>query len=121
MVLVDTSVWIEHFRRGHPLLVTLLENAKVMSCPFIVGELALGNIKNRAEILGLLSTLPKCQTASHEEVMFLIERDKLTGAGIGYIDANLLAAASISGVPILTLDKNLLKAAKRLGLDYGKA
>jgi len=120
MVLVDTSVWIEHFRKGHPLLVCLLEEGEVLTCPYVIGEIALGNLKNRAEILKLFNTLPRSSLVSQDEVMFFIESHKLMGSGIGYIDAQILASASISKALILTLDKNLRKVAEHLGLYFDR-
>jgi predicted nucleic acid-binding protein len=118
MVLVDTSVWIQHLRKGHPLLKKLLEDGEVLTCPFVIGEIAMGSIGNRAEILALLRTLPQCRQASHDEVMHFVETNGLAGTGIGYIDAHLLASGRLFGVPIFTLDGNLKSAARRLAMNY---
>lgn len=87
-----------------------------MSHPFVVGELALGHLTRRREILGLLSELPRAQVATHEEVLALVDRHHLAGAGIGWIDAHLLASAALSGVSLWTLDRRLGAVAARLGL-----
>jgi predicted nucleic acid-binding protein len=109
MILVDTSVWIDHFRNGNSELEELLINNEVMIHPFIIGELACGSIKNRNEILGLLNELPHAVVAEHQEVLKLIEDRKLYGKGIGLIDAHLIASALISNVGLLTIDKPLEK------------
>jgi len=93
MVLVDTSVWVAHLRRGHIGLEALLSEGHVVCHPFIVGELACGNLKNRSEILSLLQALPLATPAEHEEVMQFIENYSLMGKGLGYIDMHLLASA----------------------------
>jgi len=108
MILVDTSVWIDHLRSGSNLLATLLHDAAVWTHPFVIGELACGNIGNRAEILMLLGNLPHIKVATDDEVLFYIDQQKLMGRGIGYVDAHLLAACALAGVKKLwTLDKRL--------------
>jgi predicted nucleic acid-binding protein len=119
MVLVDTSVWVEHFRRGRPELAKLLDTGSVVCHPFVIGELACGNLKNRREIFELLQTLCTCPAASHEEILHFIESHKLMGLGLGYIDAHLLASAKLSSVPLWTLDRALRTAASRLNVAYG--
>jgi predicted nucleic acid-binding protein len=119
MVLVDTSVWVEHFRRGRPELAGLLDAGSVVCHPFVIGELACGNLKNRQEILELLQTLCTCSVATHEEVLHFIESHKLMGLGLGYIDVHLLASAKLSGVPLWTLHRSLKTAASRLDVAYG--
>ena len=114
MTLVDTSVWIEHFRRGNARLKQLLLNNEVMVHPFVIGELACGTLKNRHEILGLLGELPSVDLAEHQEVLRLIEDRRLYGKGIGLIDAHLLASALITKVPLLTMDKALGRVAESL-------
>jgi predicted nucleic acid-binding protein len=118
MVLVDTSVWIDHFRQGHPELKELLNNAQVVCHPFVVGELACGGLKKRAEILSLLQSLPMARLAEHSEVLRLIESRKLMNLGLGYIDIHLLASTILTGVPIWTLDKKLDHAADELGVSF---
>ena len=118
MVLVDTSVWIGHFRKGDPRLEALLEDGDVACHPFIIGELALGHLDNRRQILAFLGALPGVATAGPDEVMHLIDAHRLMGAGIGYLDAHLLASALMSSAPIWTLDLPLHKAAVKLGAAY---
>ena len=114
MILADTSVWIDHFRKGNKKLAALLKEGQVSCHPFIVGELACGNIKNRDEILSMLAALPGIQIADHEEVIHFISRHKLHGKGIGLIDAHLLASSLLSGYKLWTLDKSLASIAKTL-------
>jgi len=117
MILVDTSVWVDHFRRGDARLVDALNDAQVLTHPFVIGELACGNLERRATVLGLLRDLPRCTPASNDEVLFFIERQALMGQGIGYVDAHLLAAARLNtGTQLWTRDKRLSALADRLGL-----
>jgi predicted nucleic acid-binding protein len=117
MVLVDTSVWIAHFREGRPVLVDLLSDGLVVMHPFVSGELACGNLKSRAGILSDLRALPAAKQASDLEVMHLVEERRLWGRGLGWIDAHLLAAALLSNCRFWTLDKRLKNAATELGLS----
>lgn len=114
MVLVDTSVWIGFLREGDSLLSDLLNEAEVLTHPFVIGELRLGNISKRKNFLELIESLPQCQQASNKEVTHLIESNKLYGKGIGYTDAHLLASSIISGSPLWTLDKRLDAISKKL-------
>ena len=118
MVLVDTSVWVEHFRGGHVRLETLLNEGLVTCHPFIVGELACGNLANRAEILTLLHTLPMAVDVEHEEVLPFIEKYRLMGKGLGYIDMHLLASAMLTGIPLWTLDARLHKVSSMMRIAY---
>lgn len=118
MVLADTSVWVSHFRMGEPGLRALLEEGKVVSHPFIIGELACGNIANRKEILGLLQSLPQALVADHEEVMSFLELHGLMGIGLGYIDVHLLASARLTLAPLWTLDAKLRAVAEKLGISF---
>jgi predicted nucleic acid-binding protein len=118
MLLVDTSVWIDHFRYGNSDLELLLEDGRVMCHPFIIGELACGNLKNRSEIISLIQTLPCVMRAEHKEVMPFIENHRLMGKGLGYVDMNLLASAILTGVPLWTLDKKLTAESTRLGICF---
>jgi hypothetical protein len=117
MTLVDTSVWVDHFRRGQPALVRLLESDAVECHPFVIGELACGNLKNRAEIIELLRHLPQTAIAEHEDVLAMVERCGLMGAGIGWIDAHLLASAMIARTCIWTIDRRLHAVARKLGVS----
>ena len=116
MLLVDTSVWVDHFRQGVPLLEDLLTSGQVVIHPFVIGELACGNLKNRKEILALLSNLPLLKMASHAEALHLTESSTLHGSGVGWIDVHLLASASLTHVPIWTRDTKLKTVASRLGI-----
>ncbi|MBN1382258.1 MAG: type II toxin-antitoxin system VapC family toxin [Deltaproteobacteria bacterium] len=118
MILVDTSVWISHLRDGNTELENLLNNGFVLCHPLIVGELACGNLKDRAVILSFLKLLPMSIEAEHEEVFSFIENKRLMGKGIGYVDAQLIASAALTGVPIWTLDKNLAQVADGLHIKY---
>ncbi len=115
-VLVDTSVWVDHLRKGEALLEDLLASGHVATHPFVIGELACGNLSNRDEILNLLSELPIAEVATNEEVMHLIERHKLGGKGLGWIDMNLLASALLSNMPLWTRDHRLATVAKSIGV-----
>jgi predicted nucleic acid-binding protein len=116
LVLVDTSVWVAHLRQGAVGLEAWLHGGRVVCHPFIAGELACGNLRNRSEILALLERLPPAIPAAHEEVMQFIEDFGLMGKGLGYIDMHLLAAARLTGVSLWTLDKRLHAVAVQLNL-----
>ena len=116
MILVDTSVWVEHLRRGEPRLEERLLAAEVAGHPFVLGELALGYLKRRDEILELLGALPQVEIAEHDEVLAFITRRRLNGAGIGWVDAHLLAAAALAGIGLWTLDRRLATVAADLDL-----
>lgn len=118
MILVDTSIWVEHFRRANEALAELLRDVQVLSHPFIVGELSCGNLKNRQELLSLLQELPRATIAEHEEVLELVETRKLSGQGIGWVDAHLLASALLSGSPLWTADRKLRTLSAALGVLY---
>lgn len=118
MILVDTSVWGDHLRSGDAHLAGLLERNAVASHELVIGEIACGNLKKRKEVLGALSLLPRCETASHDEVLFFIERHKLMDRGIGYIDVSLLAAATLSHARLWTRDRRLADVAGKLGCGY---
>jgi predicted nucleic acid-binding protein len=107
MVLVDTSVWVEHLRSGTIGLEALLNEGHVVCHPFIIGELACGNLNNRTEILSLLLNLPMASQADDDEVIQFIEDHKLMGKGLGYIDIHLLMSALLTRIPLWTIDKRL--------------
>jgi len=116
MVLVDSSVWVSHLRAGNSDLEILLNDGRVVCHPFIIGELACGNLKNRTEILSLLHSLPMAKLAEHEEVLQFIESNRLMGRGVGYVDAHLLASAVLTTIRFWTLDKKLQEVSLKLGL-----
>jgi hypothetical protein len=116
VILVDTSIWVDHLRSGDDGLVNMLNAGQVCMHPFVLGELACGNLHQRTEILSLLKDLPGISVARDEEVLFYIERHELMGRGIGYIDAHLLAAVALeAGTRLWTRDKRLQKLAEGLG------
>jgi len=118
MVLVDTSVWVRHLREGDSDLERLLNSGEVMCHPYIVGELACGNLKNRREVLSLLQLLPPATLAKHEEILHFIEQNHLMGKGVGYIDVHLSASAVLTGVPMWSYDKKLSEVNRGLGIEY---
>ncbi|MEO8096854.1 MAG: type II toxin-antitoxin system VapC family toxin [Acidobacteriota bacterium] len=118
MILVDTSVWIEHFRHGHPDLVRLLENGDVATHPMVLGELACGQLPKRASTLHLLGCLPRIAAATDETVFSAIERRGWFGVGIGWIDAHLLTAALLSGTALWTRDERLRKVARSAHISH---
>jgi predicted nucleic acid-binding protein len=116
MILVDTSIWIDHLNKSNAELIKLLKSNRVCVHPFIIGELSCGNISNRDEILSLLKALPRAEPALEEEVFTLLDNKKLFGIGLGFVDVNLIASALIHGVKIWTYDKSLKKIAKKLDI-----
>jgi len=119
MILVDTSVWIDHLRTGDEGLTTLLDDARVLMHPFVLGELACGNLRHRDEVLTLLKNLPQAHVAHDDEVLFFIERHELMERGIGYVDAHLLAAVALDGdARLWTRDKRLQAQAAALYMTY---
>jgi predicted nucleic acid-binding protein len=117
VILVDTSVWVDHLRAGDEALESLLIATEVLMHPFVVGEMACGNLHNRAVVMKLLGDLPRVSVATDSEVLFFIERQGLMGCGIGYIDAHLLAAVSLTPhARLWTRDRNLEKVAVDLNL-----
>ena len=118
MVIVDTSIWATHLRQGSRQLEKLLMNAEVMCHPFIIGELACGHLNNRNEIISLFQSLPMAPTIEFDEFLYFIDRNHLTGKGVGFVDVHLLASAQLIGVPLWTADKRLKSAADLLELTF---
>jgi predicted nucleic acid-binding protein len=118
MVLVDTSIWVVHLRQGSRQLEKLLSDAEVICHPFIIGELACGNLKNRNEIISLLQSFPMAPTIEFDEFLFFIDRNHLMGKGVGFVDVHLLASAQLVGVPLWTADKKLKSSADQLELTF---
>jgi len=117
MILVDTSVWVAHLRSGEPALAQRLNASEVLSHPLVIGELAMGNLRSRAELLGVLRNLPQATVATDDEVLAFIEREALHGLGIGYLDAHLLAATRLTpDARLWTFDRRLAEVAGRMGL-----
>ena len=116
MILVDTSVWVAHFRESVPLLKELLTDNRVLMHPWLIGELACGTLPRRSQVLRWLGRIPAAELAREGEVLRLIEDKRLWGTGIGWVDAQLLASALITECEVLTRDVRLHAAAKKLGL-----
>lgn len=122
LTLVDTSVWVDHFRRGDAKLAELLDRGAVVMHPFVVGEIACGSLTDRSSILELLQDLPTAVVAESEEVLGFIERHGLHGKGIGYVDVHLLASVALTqDARLWTRDKRLAVAADDLGCSYRDA
>ncbi len=122
MILVDTSIWIDHLRSGNAALVRLLDNSAVLAHPWVTGELALGNLSHRDEVISLLCGLPQAALADNDEVLRLIDQEGLYGARIGYVDAQLLAATRLTpDTRLWTKDKRLSTVTARLGLDHSES
>ncbi len=119
MILLDTSVWIDHLRQGDAQVASVLQSGLVLTHPFVIGELACGQLKSRTEVLGLLAALPQARVAQDQEVLFFVERHGLMGRGIGYIDAHLLAATALTeDTRLWTRDKRLDSLAREFELAY---
>ncbi|VTU26988.1 putative ribonuclease VapC32 [Variovorax sp. PBS-H4] len=117
MILVDTSVWIDHLARGDSRLQSLLEEGEVLMHPYIVAEIALGSLTRRKETVGALQALPEIPAARHDEVMAFLGNERLFGLGIGYVDLHLLAATRLAvGTKLWTRDRRLLQAALKFNL-----
>lgn len=120
MILVDTSIWIDHINASDPVLVSLLADGRVLAHPYVIAEIALGSLRDREVVLGALRDLPSALVATPEETLFLIEREKLFNRGIGYVDTSLLASVRLQpGAAIWTRDKRLCRAAEELGVAAG--
>ncbi len=119
MILVDTSVWAEHLRSADRVLSGLLTGSSVFGHPWVTGELALGNLGDRVNVIRLLQGLPQAVVAHDGEVLRLVEQEVLSGSGIGYVDAQLLAATRLTpGAALWTRDKRLSAVASRLGVGF---
>jgi predicted nucleic acid-binding protein len=119
VILVDTSVWVDHLRTANPILVRLLEQGRVLVHPFIVGELALGNLRDRRMTLSALEQMPQAVRARDDEVLNFIETSRLHGLGIGYVDAHLLASARLTAdTTFWTRDKRLSSVSEQLFLAF---
>jgi predicted nucleic acid-binding protein len=118
VILVDSSVWIDHVRQPNDLLISSLEGQQVLVHPFVIGEVALGHLRTREAVLLGLQRLPQCSVATNQEVLHLIARQRLFGRGVGYVDVHLLAAASLARAKVWTLDRKLHETAATLGLDF---
>ena len=118
MILVDSTVWIDHLRSGESALVRLLEMNQVLAHPFVIAELALGSLRQRDTVIAWLCDLPSADTATNDELLHFIERHSFFGIGIGLVDAHLLASVIlISDATLWTRDRRLRMAAERIGRD----
>jgi len=118
MILVDSSVWMGHFRKAEPRLEALLTNELVSLHPFVLGELACGNLARRAETIAWLAKLPVAAVASEAEVRHLVESRRFFGTGLGWVDMHLLASAVIGEMRLWTADRAMAAAAKQLGIAF---
>ena len=116
MILVDSSIWVDHFRRRNASLIELLDTDQVLCHPFVIGELACGTLRARTSTLELLRTLPEAPMMEHDEVLVLVERHRLAGAGIGWVDAHLVGSALLTRAALWTSDRSLAAAVRRLGI-----
>jgi predicted nucleic acid-binding protein len=116
-MLIDTSVWVDHLRRRNATLVALLEQTRVWTHAFVIGELACGNLAQRDKVLSALTALPYAPVAGHDEVLTFLESQRLMGRGLGWVDVHLLASARLAKLPFWTLDKRLAVVASALQLQ----
>jgi len=116
VILVDTSLWVHHLRSGSRELEGTLTNGEVLGHPHVTGELACGNLRNRAAILQLLRDLPQAVLATEEEALQCIEMNGLHGRGLGWTDVHLLASALLTPARLWTLDTALAREARRCGV-----
>ncbi len=119
MILLDSSVWIDHLRHGEPRLVAFLAEDRALVHPFVIAEIALGSLAQRDSVIEILEALPRAPVALHHEVMTMIEGERLFGLGIGYIDVHLLASARLADAVLWTRDRRLNAVAERLGIAAG--
>ena len=117
MILIDSSIWIDHLRKEEPAVSALLRVGQIYLHPFVLGEVALGNFKNRKKVLSDISRLPQVKVANDFEVLTTIERFKIYGSGLGYVDCHLLASALMSGKIIWSRDKRMVQVARQLGVS----
>jgi predicted nucleic acid-binding protein len=116
VILADTSVWVDHLRHANARMASLLEEGEIAGHPFVIGELSLGHLKQRREILALLANLPQATLADHEEVLRFVDQRELAGSGLGWVDVHLLAAAALDRSGLWTLDRRLAAVASSLAL-----
>src|SRR5262249_9605228 len=116
VILADTSVWVDHLRQKNVRLAGLLAEAQVCCHPFVIGELAIGNLRRGSEVLSLLANLPEMAPAAHAQVLEFCAEHELGGSGVGWVDVHLLCAAARDRTPLWTFDRRLADAARRLGL-----
>ena len=117
MILVDTSIWVNHLRRHDRVLATHLEAGEVLCHPFVIGEIGLGLLKQRREVLALMAALPSALVISHDEVTAFVEQRRLAGLGVGWVDVHLAASAVVSRAKLWTADRRLAEVARVLRLE----
>jgi predicted nucleic acid-binding protein len=117
MILVDTSIWIDHIRRPNRRLIAMLDAELVSMHPWVIGELACGDLADRQNVLYLLGSLPRTAVATDDEVLFFIDKHRISGKGVGYLDMHLLAAAALGSLQVWTRDRRLQEVASGLGLN----
>ena len=118
MILADTSVWVEHFRRRSADLADLLERGQIACHPFVIGELSLGTLGGRANVLDLLAELPLARVVGHDEAMALVDARALSGSGLGWVDVHLAASALVEHWPLWTLDRRLATVTRKLNVAW---
>jgi predicted nucleic acid-binding protein len=119
VILVDTSVWVDHLRRGDSDLAALLDDGRVLMHPFVIGEVACGSLSERAEMIGLMMNMPAAALAEHDEVLTFVEQHRLHGQGIGFVDAHLLTSVALMpGTLLWARDRRLLRTATSLGCAF---
>jgi hypothetical protein len=122
VILADTSVWVDHVRRRNPRLIEFLEAGEILTHPCVIGEVAMGNLLRRVTFLDAMDKLPRARSASDREAMSLLERERLYGLGIGFVDLHLLAATRLTpGATLWTRDRRLREIAARLGIGEPRA
>lgn len=118
MILVDTSVWVDHLRHSEPHLIELLRDGTVLTHPLVTEELACGNLSRRERFLQLMKALPKSPSASHSELLHLVGKHKLFDTGLGAVDAHLIASTMLSNAELWSKDRPLRREADKLGLGH---
>ena len=118
MILVDTSVWIDHFRASNRMLGKLLDDGQVLVHPFVLGEIACGDLRNRKEIVALMQALPTAPKASDHEILFFIEQRGVMGRGVGLIDIHLLASCLMQPCRLWTADRRLRPIAEEMDTAF---
>ena len=117
MILVDTSIWVNHLRRHDAVLAAHLDAGEVLCHPYVIGEMSLGLLRQRQQVLELLAALPAALVVSHDEAMTFVEQRRLSGLGVGWVDIHLAASAVVSRAKLWTVDRRLAAVARALRLD----